>query len=76
MICVFQGIHSDCESIVVDLMQHLRSQLRNPDSTTRQLTESVDLLLKLDEPAGQLCEEFLSLARDKVDASLKNLQVS
>lgn len=70
----FQGIHSDCEAIVVDLMAHLRAQLRNPKSSTRQLTECVDLLLKLDEPAGALCEEFLSLARDKVDASLENLR--
>lgn len=30
-------------------------------STTRQLTECVDLLLKLDEPAAALCEEFLTL---------------
>lgn len=70
----FQGIHSDCEAIVVDLMQNLREQLRNPTSSTRQLTECVDLLLKLDEPAGALCEEFLSLARDKVDESLENLR--
>ena len=70
----FQGIHSDCEAIVIDLMQHLRNQLRNPESSTRQLTECVDLLLKLDEPAGALCEEFLSLARDKVGASLENLR--
>ncbi|XP_057307111.1 vacuolar protein sorting-associated protein 51 homolog [Hydractinia symbiolongicarpus] len=70
----FQGIHSDCEAIVVDLMQNLREQLRNPTSSTRQLTECVDLLLKLGEPAGALCEEFLSLARDKVDESLENLR--
>lgn len=71
----FQGIHSDCETIVVELMQCLRDQLRNPESTTRQLTECVDLLIKLDEPAGALCEEFLSLARDKVDESLNKLRV-
>ena len=27
----FQGIHSDCEAIVVELMQCLRKQLRNPE---------------------------------------------
>jgi len=70
----FQGIHSDCEAIVLQLMQCLRKQLRSPESTTRELTECVDLLLKLDEPAGALCEEFLSLARDKVDESLEKLR--
>ena len=27
----FQGIHSDCEAIVLELMQCLRDQLRNPE---------------------------------------------
>jgi len=71
----FQGIHADCEAIVIDMMQVLREQLRNPESTTRQLTECVDLLLQLDEPAEALCEEFLTLARDKVNESLKNLRL-
>eukprot|EP00112_Aurelia_sp_Birch-Aquarium-sp1_P006498 Seg1716.21 transcript_id=Seg1716.21/GoldUCD/mRNA.D3Y31 product="Vacuolar protein sorting-associated protein 51" protein_id=Seg1716.21/GoldUCD/D3Y31 len=70
----FQGIHSDCEAIVVCLMEKLKEQLRNPGSTTRQLTESVNLLLKLNEPAEALCEEFLSLAKDKVESSLNLLQ--
>ncbi|XP_065071080.1 vacuolar protein sorting-associated protein 51 homolog [Rhopilema esculentum] len=70
----FKGIHSDCEAIVVELTKKLKEQLRNPKSTTRQLTESVNLLLRLNEPAAALCEEFLSLAKDKVECSIDSLQ--
>jgi len=66
----FRGIHSDCEQIVVVLKSKLKDQLRNTMSTTRQLTESVNLLLNLGEPAEALCEEFLSLAEDKVKSSI------
>ena len=30
------------------------------DSSAKQLTECVDLLLQLNEPAEELCQEFLS----------------
>ena len=71
----FAGIHFDCEAIIQNLMKNLRSLLCNPDSTTRELTECVDLLLKLGEPNDTLCDEFLSLARDKVGESLDSLRL-
>ncbi|XP_065649372.1 vacuolar protein sorting-associated protein 51 homolog isoform X2 [Hydra vulgaris] len=71
----FAGIHTDCEVIIQNLMKTLRSLLCNPDSTTRELTECVDLLLKLGEPNNILCDEFLTLARDKVGESLDSLRI-
>jgi arginyl-tRNA synthetase len=44
-------------------------------SSAKHLTECVDLLLQLNEPAEELCQEFLSHARQKIDADLARLEV-
>ena len=41
----FQGIHSDCEIIVLDLMQNLREQLRNPAVSYRTILVYVKLVV-------------------------------
>ncbi|XP_060593250.1 vacuolar protein sorting-associated protein 51 homolog [Ruditapes philippinarum] len=70
----FQGINSDCSQIIKELRGHLKQQFRDKESTPKQLAECVDLLLQLDEPAEQLCEEFLAHARRKLDSDLEELQ--
>lgn len=62
----FQGIKADCESIVKVLKVELRNQFNNPDASAKQLAESVDLLLQLDEPAKELCSEFLVSAEKRL----------
>ncbi|CAH1783454.1 unnamed protein product [Owenia fusiformis] len=69
----FHGIQQDCNIIVKDLSQNLRDQFRNKESSPKQLAECVDLLLQLNEPAEELCEEFLSHARQKIDEDLAEL---
>lgn len=58
----FQGIKGDCESILDDLKHELRKQFSDPSASTGELTQSVDLLLQLEEPAKELCTDFLSCA--------------
>lgn len=63
----FKGISEDCNKIIQELSHLLRQQFKNKESTPKQLAECVDLLLQLGEPAEDLCEEFLSHARQKID---------
>ncbi|ESN93839.1 hypothetical protein HELRODRAFT_193892 [Helobdella robusta] len=43
--------------------------------SAKQLTECVDLLLQLNEPADMLCDEFLTQAREKIEADLSSLEL-
>ncbi|KAK0076325.1 hypothetical protein PV325_005574 [Microctonus aethiopoides] len=70
----FHGIQKDCEEIVEELKSHLRMQFHKRDATTKSLAESVDLLLRLKEPAESLCEEFLNHANNRLDEQLNNLK--
>ncbi|KAK7469788.1 hypothetical protein BaRGS_00036215 [Batillaria attramentaria] len=69
----FQGINRDCEAIIQQLCATLRQQFKEKESTPKQLAECVDLLLQLDEPPEQLCDEFLAHARQKIDEDLQEL---
>lgn len=70
----FQGIQTDCESILYEIKQHLRKQFSNPEATAKELTESVDLLLQLNEPAQELCTEFLACAEKRLSEQLVMLR--
>lgn len=70
----FQGIQKDCNEIVTDLCVKLRKKFHDEESTPKQLAECVDLLLQLNEPAEELCEEFLSHTRQKIDEDLAELE--
>ncbi|KAJ8917819.1 hypothetical protein NQ315_010728 [Exocentrus adspersus] len=70
----FQGITSDCESILGELKAELRKQFSNPNASAKELTESVDLLLQLDEPPKELCLEFLSCAEKRLSDQLVMLK--
>ncbi|KAH9492461.1 Vacuolar protein sorting-associated protein 51, partial [Bulinus truncatus] len=69
----FQGINRDCETIIKQLCCILREKFKQKESTAKQLTECVDLLLQLSEPAESLCQEFLSHAKHKLDEDLVGL---
>ncbi|KAJ8944212.1 hypothetical protein NQ318_014574 [Aromia moschata] len=70
----FQGIKTDCESILTELKTELRKQFCNPRASAKELAESVDLLLQLDEPAKELCLEFLSCAEKRLSEQLVMLK--
>uniref|UniRef100_A0A3Q1J959 Vacuolar protein sorting-associated protein 51 homolog n=1 Tax=Anabas testudineus TaxID=64144 RepID=A0A3Q1J959_ANATE len=64
----FKGIQDDCHAIMEKLAQELRQKFRDGGSSAKDLSECVELLLQLDEPAEELCDKFLSHARSRLDA--------
>lgn len=70
----FQGIQDDCETILKELKSQLHNQFNNSNATAKELAESVDLLLQLNEPASELCADFLSCAEKRLSEQLVLLQ--
>ncbi|XP_042295541.1 LOW QUALITY PROTEIN: vacuolar protein sorting-associated protein 51 homolog [Sceloporus undulatus] len=70
----FRGIQDDCQKIMADLAQKLREKFRDGGSGAKDLAECVELLLQLGEPAEELCDEFLSHARCRLEAELQALE--
>ncbi|XP_025833806.1 vacuolar protein sorting-associated protein 51 homolog [Agrilus planipennis] len=66
----FEGIKTDCEIILTELKNELRNQFNNSEASAKALAESVDLLLQLEEPAKELCVEFLSCAEKRLNEQL------
>nr|XP_015838681.1 PREDICTED: vacuolar protein sorting-associated protein 51 homolog isoform X2 [Tribolium castaneum] len=69
-----QGIKTDCETILIELKKELRKHFSNPQASAKELTESVDLLLQLNEPAKELCSEFLICAEKRLSDQLVMLK--
>nr|XP_045605815.1 vacuolar protein sorting-associated protein 51 homolog [Procambarus clarkii] len=69
----FNAIHDDCEAAVGRLNLALKEQLALKEGSARHLTECVDLLLQLGEPAEGLCDDFLAHARTMLQGDLANL---
>ncbi|KAG8146644.1 hypothetical protein E2320_013778 [Naja naja] len=70
----FRGIQDDCQKIMADLAQKLREKFRDGGSGAKDLAECVELLLQLEEPAEELCDEFLSHAHCRLEAELQTLE--
>ncbi|MBN3289362.1 VPS51 protein, partial [Polypterus senegalus] len=70
----FQGIQNDCQSIMAQLAQRLRDKFQDGGSSAKDLSECVELLLKLDEPAEELCDKFLSHAKSCLEEDLAGLE--
>nr|XP_014350686.1 PREDICTED: vacuolar protein sorting-associated protein 51 homolog [Latimeria chalumnae] len=70
----FQGIQNDCQKIMSELAQRLREKFRDGGSSAKDLAECVELLLQLEEPAEELCDEFLSHAQSKLQEDLASLE--
>lgn len=47
---------------------------RDGGSSSKDLSECVELLLQLDEPAEELCDKFLSHARSRLESDLQGLE--
>lgn len=52
----------------------LLSSFRDGGSSAKDLSECVELLLQLDEPAEELCDKFLSHARSRLESDLQGLE--
>ncbi|XP_048853895.1 vacuolar protein sorting-associated protein 51 homolog [Brienomyrus brachyistius] len=70
----FRGIQDDCHAIMDQLAQQLRQKFRDGGSSAKDLSECVELLLQLDEPAEELCDKFLSHAQTRLEANLLGLE--
>uniref|UniRef100_A0A8C9VCR5 Vacuolar protein sorting-associated protein 51 homolog n=1 Tax=Scleropages formosus TaxID=113540 RepID=A0A8C9VCR5_SCLFO len=70
----FRGIQDDCHAIMEQLAQRLRQKFRDGGSSAKDLSECVELLLQLDEPAEELCDKFLSHAQSRLEADLQGLE--
>uniref|UniRef100_A0A4W5RBB2 Vacuolar protein sorting-associated protein 51 homolog n=1 Tax=Hucho hucho TaxID=62062 RepID=A0A4W5RBB2_9TELE len=70
----FRGIQDDCHAIMDKLAQELRQKFRDGGSSAEDLSECVELLLQLDEPAEELCDKFLSHAQSRLEANLRGLE--
>ncbi|XP_049599475.1 vacuolar protein sorting-associated protein 51 homolog [Syngnathus scovelli] len=70
----FKGIQDDCHAIMDKLAQELRQKFRDGGSSAKDLSECVELLLQLDEPAEELCEKFLSHAGSRLELDLQGLE--
>lgn len=70
----FRGIQDDCHAIMDKLAQELRQKFRDGGSSSKDLSECVELLLQLDEPAEELCDKFLSHAQSRLEADLLGLE--
>ena len=56
----FHGIEQDCDTIVSQLIATLKERMDDDNSTTATIAETVDLLLELNEPPNDLCQQFLA----------------
>ncbi|XP_064827845.1 vacuolar protein sorting-associated protein 51 homolog [Oncorhynchus masou masou] len=70
----FRGIQDDCHAIMDKLAQELRQKFRDGGSSAKDLSECVELLLQLDEPAEELCDKFLTHAQSRLEADLLGLE--
>ncbi|UYV67490.1 VPS51 [Cordylochernes scorpioides] len=71
----FQGIQKDVNIIMDNLKVILKEGLQSKHITATKLTEYVDLLLQLGEPAEQLCDEFISQGVAKLNEDLAELKL-
>ncbi|XP_029659198.1 vacuolar protein sorting-associated protein 51 homolog [Formica exsecta] len=69
-----QGIQKDCEDILEELKSKLRLQFHKRDTSTKALADTVELLLKLKEPAESLCIEFLMHTEGRLTEQLEILK--
>ncbi|RZF39613.1 hypothetical protein LSTR_LSTR001134 [Laodelphax striatellus] len=72
----FQGIQQDCNAILKELMDQLRTKFKSQDCSAKEVAESIDLLLQLSEPAEVLCAEFLNHSESRLVTQLQALKIS
>lgn len=74
----FSGIQTDCDEIMVQLRSGLRNQLKEAGGeeklTPQEMTNCVFLLLLLNTPASELCDDYLESSKPKLEESLSVLE--
>ena len=74
----FSGIQTDCAEIMVQLRSGLRTQLKESGGETKmspqEMSNCVYLLLLLNTPASELCDDYLESSKLKLIDSLAVLE--
>ncbi|XP_068253828.1 vacuolar protein sorting-associated protein 51 homolog isoform X2 [Nyctibius grandis] len=70
----FRAIEDESHAIMAELARRLRARLRDDTLDPKELTECVEMLLQLEEPPEELCQEFLSHAGARLEAELAALE--
>jgi len=70
----FGGIKRDCDAIMIELKAQLKAKLSNNETSPAEMSECVELLLQLDEPAETLCQVFLETSGRRLDDSIAVLE--
>ena len=71
----FSGIQNECDEIMVQLRSGLRTQLKDAGAShsklsTQEMSNCVYLLLCLNTPPADLCEDYLQSSRVRLEDSL------
>ena len=74
----FSGIQTECDQIMVQLRLGLRNQLKEGGNETKlspqEMSNCVYLLLLLNTPPSELCDDYLESSRLKLEDSLSVLE--
>lgn len=71
---MLKGFICDAFSVAQLFLTVLLLSYRDGGSSAKDLSECVELLLQLDEPAEELCDKFLSHARSRLESDLQGLE--
>ncbi|XP_067631677.1 vacuolar protein sorting-associated protein 51 homolog [Eurosta solidaginis] len=70
----FDGIQRDCDTILLDLKERLRTDFQMASNTAQSLGEIGELLLQLDEKPAVLAHEMLTCASKRLHEQIVLLQ--
>jgi vacuolar protein sorting-associated protein 51 len=71
----FKSIEDDCAQIIDVLKRKLYERLNTSDSTQEIVSESVDLLAQLDEPAENLLNKYIERMESSLSSDLDTLSL-
>ncbi|XP_037092492.1 vacuolar protein sorting-associated protein 51 homolog [Pollicipes pollicipes] len=67
------GLRAESADSIVQLVQALHQRLQDDQASTEQLSEAVQLLLQLEQPADALCQRVIAHAQSRLVADLAQL---
>lgn len=72
----FRNIDDECQTIIQNLKTKLYERLNSTESSFEIISESVDLLTKLDEPMEKLCSEYITRAEKCLESDVSTLTLN
>ncbi|KJE89559.1 hypothetical protein CAOG_001004 [Capsaspora owczarzaki ATCC 30864] len=69
----FRGIHADCQAIMTNVATKLHQRLNDKHTTPSLAIETIELLLDLGEPTGDLCDLYIAKSREALNADLARI---